>query len=65
MDLVQPRSPRDLAAVRSWDASDPLRDFRDRFDLPPNVVYLDGNSRCRARPGSASRRWSRQSGAPG
>lgn len=44
MDLVQPRSPRDLAAVRSWDASDPLRAFRDRFDLPPNVVYLDGNS---------------------
>src|SRR4029453_3680299 len=24
--------------------SDPLRAFRDRFDLPPNVVYLDGNS---------------------
>ncbi|HJY39181.1 MAG TPA: hypothetical protein VJ299_17015, partial [Steroidobacteraceae bacterium] len=38
------RSPRDLAAVRSWDAGDPLRSFRDRFDLPPNVVYLDGNS---------------------
>ena len=44
MDLVQPRSPRELAAVRSWDASDPLRTFRERFDLPPNVVYLDGNS---------------------
>src|ERR1044072_1544508 len=50
MDLVQPRSPgdprqpRDLAAVRSWDASDPLRTLRDRFDLPPNVAYLDGNS---------------------
>ncbi len=44
MDLLQPRSPRDLAAVRNWDASDPLREFRDRFDLPPNVVYLDGNS---------------------
>ena len=44
MDLVQPRSPRELAAVRSWDASDPLRAFRERFDLPPNVVYLDGNS---------------------
>ena len=43
MDLL-PRSPRDLAAVRNWDASDPLRAFRDRFDLPPNVVYLDGNS---------------------
>ncbi|HET9448158.1 MAG TPA: kynureninase [Steroidobacteraceae bacterium] len=44
MELLQPRSPRDLAAVRNWDASDPLRTFRDRFDLPPNVVYLDGNS---------------------
>src|SRR5262245_58290796 len=44
MDSVQPRSPRELAAVRSWDANDPLRAFRDRFDLPPNVVYLDGNS---------------------
>ncbi len=44
MDLVPPRSPRDLAAVRGWDAADPLRDFRQRFDLPPNVVYLDGNS---------------------
>jgi kynureninase len=43
MELLQPR-PRDLAAVRNWDASDPLRAFRDRFDLPPNVVYLDGNS---------------------
>ena len=44
MDLVQPRSPRDLAGVRSWDAGDPLRALRERFDLPPNVVYLDGNS---------------------
>ena len=43
MELLQPR-PRDLAAVRDWDASDPLRAFRERFDLPPNVVYLDGNS---------------------
>jgi kynureninase len=43
MDLLQTR-PRDLGAVRTWDASDPLRAFRDRFDLPPNVVYLDGNS---------------------
>jgi kynureninase len=44
MDLVPVRSPRDLAAVRGWDAGDPLRDFRQRFDLPPDVVYLDGNS---------------------
>src|SRR5688572_25761680 len=44
MDLLQPRCPRDLAGVRNWDASDPLRALRDRFELPPNVVYLDGNS---------------------
>jgi kynureninase len=44
MDFLQPRSPRDLTAVRNWDASDPLRALRDRFELPPNVVYLDGNS---------------------
>ena len=44
MDLLQPRTPRDLAAVRNWDASDPLHALRDRFELPANVVYLDGNS---------------------
>ena len=44
MDLLQTRRPRDLAAVRNWDANDPLRALRDRFELPPNVVYLDGNS---------------------
>jgi kynureninase len=34
----------DLLQTRGWDASDPLRAFRERFELPPNVVYLDGNS---------------------
>lgn len=33
-----------LADIRRWDVEDPLRDFRARFDLPPGVVYLDGNS---------------------
>jgi kynureninase len=33
---------RDAAA--ELDASDPLRAFRDRFVIDPDVVYLDGNS---------------------
>lgn len=28
----------------SLDARDPLAGFRDRFRLPPGIVYLDGNS---------------------
>ncbi len=30
--------------ARALDAADSLRSFRDRFDLPEGVVYLDGNS---------------------
>jgi kynureninase len=26
------------------DSADPLRDYRRRFVLPPNLIYLDGNS---------------------
>ncbi|MGI9170716.1 MAG: kynureninase, partial [Caulobacteraceae bacterium] len=33
-----------LEEVRAWDAADPLRAFRQRFALPPGVIYLDGNS---------------------
>ena len=33
-----------LEHCRQLDAQDPLRDLRHQFDLPPGVIYLDGNS---------------------
>jgi kynureninase len=33
-----------LEALRRMDAADPLHSFRDRFELPAGIVYLDGNS---------------------
>jgi kynureninase len=38
--------------MAACDAADPLATFRDRFDLPEGVVYLDGNS-LGARPRDA------------
>ena len=33
-----------LDKAREWDAADPLGMFRDRFIVPDDVIYLDGNS---------------------
>jgi kynureninase len=35
---------QDLDTIRNLDRSDGLAAFRDRFDLPQGVIYLDGNS---------------------
>ncbi len=40
------------AACQALDAADPLASLRERFDLPPGVIYLDGNS-LGARPRTA------------
>ncbi len=34
----------DETYARKLDARDPLAGFRDRFHIPPGVIYLDGNS---------------------
>jgi kynureninase len=33
-----------LDQARNLDASDPLREARERFVLPDGAIYLDGNS---------------------
>ena len=33
-----------LERARCLDAGDPLKEFRERFDVPDGVIYLDGNS---------------------
>ncbi|MBD8530432.1 MULTISPECIES: kynureninase [unclassified Massilia] len=43
------------ASCSARDAADPLAPLRDRFDLPPDLIYLDGNS-LGARPRAALER---------
>jgi kynureninase len=42
MDWEQIMASHD--AAQQLDQSDPLKDYRQRFVLPKNVIYLDGNS---------------------
>jgi kynureninase len=38
------REPITRSDLEARDRADPLREFRNRFDLPEGVIYLDGNS---------------------
>ena len=45
--MTSPPSPSEslsLDHLRSLDRDDPLASFREQFDLPAELVYLDGNS---------------------
>ena len=45
----------DRAACAQRDANDPLRGFREEFVLPPETIYLDGNSLGAQTKGAAER----------
>jgi kynureninase len=44
MSTVDVAEPLSRAACEAADRGDPLAGFRDEFELPEGIVYLDGNS---------------------
>lgn len=53
-DLNSPRT-LDREACQQRDDADPLRGFKDEFVLPPETIYLDGNSLGAQTKGAAER----------
>ena len=55
MAILDPAAT-DPERAEALDAADPLRDFRDRFEVrDPDRVYLDGNSLGRLPRATAER----------
>ena len=43
-DVAASRAPLTRADLEALDRADELARFRDEFELPAGIVYLDGNS---------------------